>query len=123
VSDLGANQTNQKRPLQGQSPWVVNCQLTYDSLPRNLQATLAFNMAGKRIADVGIDGLDDAYEQPVPSLDFIYGQGFRVHGQDLRLGLRVKNIIDPEVVVERDGVDERVYRNGRSIELSVEMEF
>ena len=123
VSELGSNQTNQNRPLQGQSPWVVNFQLTYDSLPRNLQATLAFNMAGKRISDVGIDGLDDAYEEPVPSLDFIYGQGFRVYGQDLRAGLRVKNIIDPKVIVERDGVDEKVYRDGRSIELSIEWEF
>ena len=123
VSDLGSNQTNQNRPLQGQSPWVVNLQLTYDSLPRDLQATLAFNMAGKRIADVGIDGLDDAYEQPVPSLDFIYGQGFHLWGQYMRAGLRAKNLIDPKVIVEREGVDENVFREGRSIELSLEMEF
>jgi TonB-dependent receptor len=123
VSELGSNQTNQKRPLQGQSPWVVNLQLTYDSLPHDLQATLAFNMAGKRIADVGIDGLDDAYEQPVPSLDFIYSQGFRLWGQYMRAGLRAKNLIDPKTVVERDGVNEREFREGRSFELSLEMEF
>jgi outer membrane receptor protein involved in Fe transport len=116
-------QTNDKRPLQGQSPWVVNLQLTYDSLPRDIQATLAFNMAGERITDVGVNGLDDAYEQPVPRLDFIYGQGFQLWGQFMRAGVRVKNIIDPKYVTERDSVNEREYREGTSFELSFEMEF
>jgi outer membrane receptor protein involved in Fe transport len=123
VGDAGSNQTNQKRPLQGQSPWVVNAQLTYDSLPLDLQGTIAFNMSGERITDVGISGYDDAYEQPVATLDLIYGQGFKLWGQYMRAGIRARNLLDPEYVVERDGITEREYREGRSFEVSLEMEF
>jgi hypothetical protein len=123
VGEAGSNQTNQKRPLQGQSPWVVNAQLTYDSLPLDLQGTIAFNMSGERITDVGISGYDDAYEQPVATLDLIYGQGFKLWGQYMRAGVRARNLLDPKYVVERDGVTEREYREGRSFEVSLEMEF
>jgi outer membrane receptor protein involved in Fe transport len=116
-------QTNDKRPLQGQSPWVVNFQFTYDSLPHDIQATLAFNMQGERIDDVGVNGLDDAYEQPVPRLDLIYGQGFQLWGQFMRAGVKMKNILDPKREVDRDGVIEKESRQGASFELSFEMEF
>jgi hypothetical protein len=123
VGDEGANQTNSKRPLQGQSPWVVNAQLTYDSLPYDLQATLAFNMAGERISDVGLAPYDDAYEQPVPNLDLIYSQGFKIGGQYMRAGFRGRNLIDPRYVTDRQGINEKDYREGSSFELSIEMEF
>jgi outer membrane receptor protein involved in Fe transport len=123
VAKSAINQTNQSRRLQGQSNWVVNFQLTYDNLIRNSQATLAFNMFGDRIADVGVSGFDDAYEQPVPRLDLILKQGFKVFGTSFSLRLRANNLLDPAYERQRAGIVERRYRKGRSIELKLEKDF
>jgi outer membrane receptor protein involved in Fe transport len=121
-TSVGA-QTNEKRRLQGQSEWVVNTQLTYENLVRDMQATVAFNAAGERLSDVGISGLDDSWEQPVPVLDFIYRQGFELWNQPLSFRLKAQNLIDPVKKIERSGIVEKESRSGRSFDFSIEWTF
>jgi hypothetical protein len=116
-------QTNPKRPLQGQSDWVVNTQLTYDNLVNDWQSTIAFNMFGERVADVGVQGFDDAYEQPAPQLDFIHRQGFRLFGQEFGVRFRAENLLNPKYERTRGDVTEREYRTGRSFQIKLEWEF
>jgi len=123
VVDPDGIQTNTKRPLQGQSDWVINWQITYENLVRDMQATLAFNAAGDRLADIGPQGLDDAVEETVPVLDFIYKQGFELWNQPLSFRLRAQNLIDPAYKETRGNVTEREYRQGRSFDFSIEWEF
>jgi len=122
--------TNPKHPLQGQSEWVFNFQLSHDYLPWDLKNTLAFNMFGERLADVGAKspntvagGRDDAYAQPVPTLDYVLRWGFDLMGQDMSLTFKAKNLLDPKTEVTRSGVAERSYREGRFFTLEVGYDF
>ncbi len=65
------------RPLEGQSPYVVNTYLSYDREKSGTSARVLFNTYGKRIAFVGGQGLPNIYELPVHSLDLTLQQ--RVH--------------------------------------------
>lgn len=112
--------TNIERPLQGQSPWVVNLQLSYDNLATLTQAALLFNMFGERIVDVGQKGLPDAYEQPVPTLDFSFSKGF-TNGWTLKF--KARNLLDPEVEVTRGGTTERSYTRGVDVSFTAEYAF
>lgn len=64
--------TNAKidRPMQGQSPYVVNLGLQYDLERYGLTSTLLFNQIGRRIAYVGNDQTPVIWEAPRPLLDF-----------------------------------------------------
>lgn len=59
------------RPLQGQSPYVLNLGLMYDLEKSGINATLLYNQIGQRIANVGKkeDGFLDTYERGRPLLD------------------------------------------------------
>jgi outer membrane receptor protein involved in Fe transport len=61
------------RPLQGQSPYLLNIGLMYDLPAKGFTATLLFNQAGERIYLVGDitagAGSPDIYEAPRPVLD------------------------------------------------------
>lgn len=62
------------RPMQGQSPYVMNIGLLYDMEKTGLNATLLFNRIGERIYLVGDltsgAGSPDIYEAPRSLLDF-----------------------------------------------------
>lgn len=62
------------RPLQGQSPYVVNIGLLYDLEKAGLNMTLLYNQIGQRIYLVGDltagAGSPDIWEAPRPLLDF-----------------------------------------------------
>ena len=60
-------QTSSSRPLQGQSPYVVNVQLQYDLPNYGFSSTMLYNIVGKRITEVGTNDIPDTYEQPLAS--------------------------------------------------------
>jgi TonB-dependent receptor len=122
--------TNRKHPLQGQSEWVFNFQVTHDYLPWDLKNTLAFNMFGERLSDVGAKppnatsgGREDAYAQPVATLDYVLKWGFEAFDQDMSLTFKAKNLLDPKTEVTRSGVAERTYREGRFFSLELGYDF
>ncbi len=71
LTGAGGIQTSTVRPLQGQSPWVVNAQIGYANPELGLDVALLYNAAGRRIVDVGSLGLPDTYELPFHALDFV----------------------------------------------------
>lgn len=63
------------RPLQGQSPYLLNLGLLYDLPKQGFNATLLYNQIGRRLYFVGqgnlaIGGSPDIYEASRPILDF-----------------------------------------------------
>jgi outer membrane receptor protein involved in Fe transport len=58
------------RPMQGQSPYVVNASLQYDVEKLGLTTTLLYNQIGDRIAFVGGFGVPPVWEATRPLLDF-----------------------------------------------------
>jgi outer membrane receptor protein involved in Fe transport len=82
------------RPLQGQSPYVINVGLLYDQEATGWNATLLFNQIGQRIAFVGDASLDypDIYEAGRALLDFQLAKKiFRKKGE---LRLNVSDILN-----------------------------
>ncbi|HEY0668871.1 MAG TPA: TonB-dependent receptor [Sphingobacteriaceae bacterium] len=58
------------RPLQGQSPYLVNSGLQYFSPKASLTFTAVYNRIGQRISLVGYQGYADIYENARDVLDF-----------------------------------------------------
>jgi len=112
-------QTSNQRPLQGQSPYVWNFQFGYDDDERDIHAALLYNVFGKRIVDVGVSGAPDKYQQPRPSLDFVYSQGFG----NWKLKGKLKNLLDPLIEITQGKETNRSTRIGREYSIAVEYEF
>lgn len=110
-------QTNTTRPMQGQSPYVANIQLGYTDVDAGREATLLFNRSGRRISEVGVSGQPDIHEESFDALDFNWKQRI---GDDWRLALRLRNLLDPAVSYTQGGLDTRRYHKGRELALSVE---
>ncbi|MCF6171062.1 MAG: TonB-dependent receptor [Bacteroidales bacterium] len=79
------------RPLFGQSPYIFNTILGYDSKPLGLSANLVFNVIGERIVLVTKGGTPDIIEQPFPQLDFNIQ---KTVGKHLTLSLKAKNLLN-----------------------------
>lgn len=58
------------RPMQGQSPYLLNAGLQYDIEELGLYSTALFNVVGRRILYVGNEQLPPIWEAPRPLLDF-----------------------------------------------------
>ena len=112
-------QTSNQRPLQGQSPYVWNFQLGFDDEERGINAALLFNVFGERIVDVGVSGAPDILEQPRPSLDFVYSQGFG----DWKLKFKFKNLLDPDVELTQGKETTRIMQIGREYSVAVQYDF
>lgn len=89
VSDTQENENQIKdRALQGQSPYVINAGLLYNDIDRGLQASLMYNVFGKRIFSVGdLTGNRTQYEMPKGLLDFTFTKQLGEHF-DLKLGIQ-----------------------------------
>jgi len=90
--DLGASATAQDRvrPLQGQSPYIVNVAMYYEEPVTNLTAAVIYNIFGDRIFSVGDVLFPTIYELSRNSLDFTITK--RVKRVSYKLG--IQNILD-----------------------------
>jgi outer membrane receptor protein involved in Fe transport len=84
---LGAGAENQvsERPMQGQSPYLVNAGFYYNDNDNGLQVSILYNVFGKRIYVVGdIDANPDQYEMPRHLIDISFtkraGRNFEIKG-------------------------------------------
>lgn len=119
-SDNAGGQTNNTRPLQGQSPYVVNLQLGYDNPDKGLQWSLLYNVFGKRISEAGTSGRPDVFEQPFDQLDLVYSQRFRDHW---KLSLKASNLINDEVLYLQGDQVQRSAKKGRGLSVGIEYAF
>ncbi|BET67620.1 TonB-dependent receptor [Opitutales bacterium ASA1] len=112
------------RELLGQSPYIVNFDVSYDDFERGTTATIAYNLQGRRLHLVTFGALPDIYEQPAGELDFVLSQ--RITSR-LRLKFTAKNLLDPDYEktmshAGRDYYYER-FRRGRTFGLSLNYSF
>lgn len=117
--------TNRSRPMQGQSPYVLNLTLGYDNPDWGTQATLLYNIFGERLSVVGNSGIPDTYEQPRGALDVSVAQNI---GYGLQLKLSVRNLLDSRYSFTMDfpngeSVETESYNVGRSISIGLGFSF
>ena len=116
LTGTGGIGTSTMRPLQGQSPYVLNLQLGWDHPDRRDQFTILYNVIGRRIVEVGAGGTPDAFELPVNLIDFVAKTQL---GQDWTLSFKLGNILNPLAVSLQgeDLIDE--IRRGQRIGLGL----
>lgn len=90
----GGIQTSQDRALAGQSPFVVNTALDWTHDKTKTRARILYNVQGKRISEVGTQGIPDTYEQPRHIVDFSVAQGV---GEHVDLKFTIENLFDSPV--------------------------
>lgn len=74
--DLGSDSTlsqARRRPLQGQSPYIINATLQYNT-DSSWKINMAYNIIGKRIVYVGNTIFPTIYEMPRHSLDITFSR-------------------------------------------------
>lgn len=86
--------TSRKRPMVGQSEYVINLTLGYDHPTAGLSCRLLYNTFGKRISQLGTYNLPDTYEQPFEKFDATVDQKLDAHWS---VKLRATNLLDTEV--------------------------
>ena len=88
------------RPLQGQSPYIINIGLNYNDPQRDLQLNLLYNVIGKRIVFVGLKDYPDFYEMPRNVLDLTFSKGL---GKKWQVKGGVTDILNQPVLWLQDG--------------------
>jgi hypothetical protein len=88
IVDLGtqASAQQRERPLQGQSPYIVNSIIGYNDLKKKNSAALSYNVFGRRLFAVGDINNPDIWEMPRHSLDFTFTKSFNAFA--LKAGLQ-----------------------------------
>lgn len=79
------------RELQGQSPFILNLDLSYNNFNSGTTASLNYNTFGERLSRVSANVTPDVYEQPASQLDLILSQ--KLYGP-LSLKFAVKNLLN-----------------------------
>ena len=99
--------TQPDRPMQGQSPYVINAGLFYQNDRIGLTASLLYNRIGKRIIGIGksnsIDNdvnstIPDSYEMPRNTLDLTISKTI---GKSVELRCTVKDLLSEDVVYKQ----------------------
>ncbi|WP_207632540.1 TonB-dependent receptor [Foetidibacter luteolus] len=75
------------RPLQGQSPYVINFALQYDVEKLGLNSTILFNQIGRRILYVGNKDVPEIWEAPRPLLDLQIAKKILKNKGEIRLNI------------------------------------
>lgn len=126
-----------KRPLQGQSPYVVNTGLNYNNPENLLSGGASFNRVGKRIVFVGTDIYPDFYENPRSVIDAQFSMKMAKSGKRENLVAKVQfnDILAQKIIIYQnqlaDGTEYkpgtsremRVTNPGRSISISISYKF
>jgi len=100
VSAEGLGYTNNIRRMTGQSEYVLNTQLGFDSDDGQHSASLIYNLFGERLffAARSIGNHQDAYEQPFNSLDITYSW---YATNNLTTKVKIANILNEERIFEQ----------------------
>ena len=113
--DIGI-QTSDVRPLQGQCPYIINISLGYEAQNWDISSSVAYNIYGRRLSDVGNHGAPDVYEQPRGELDLSFS---RTVADTYKFSFSAKNILDPDVHFRQGDATSVIYKNGRSFSFGI----
>ena len=108
--------TSRERPMQGQAPYVVNFNATYDN-PDLVEATLLYNVIGPNITDVASQGLPDVYAEPYHKLDLVLRRGL---SDGLKLKVAAQNLLNARIERTQGDLAILSYDPGMSLSLGLE---
>ena len=108
------------RPLQGQSPYLLNFDLTYNNRNSGSMISLSLNSFGDRLSEVSLGGTPDIYEQSFTNMNLVFTQKIF---NAFQLKFAAKNLLDAEVKKSHEFKGEEYiyqqYSKGRSFSLGL----
>ncbi len=115
------------RPLQGQSPYLINGGLEYNDFEKGLETGLFYNVQGKTLEVVGLGESPDVYTQPFHNLSFSFRKKLGKENKT-SISLNISNILDDvrESLFESYNSTHQIfrYRNvGRSFSVGYNVSF
>ena len=112
-------QAARERSLQGQSPFLLNLNLSYDNFATGTAAGIYYNMFGRRLAEVSLGGTPDVFEEERGTLDCTFSQQWH----EYKIKLSAKNLLDSSFAkaYRYQGTDyiASQYYQGRSFSISL----
>jgi hypothetical protein len=100
------------RPLQGQSPYLVNAGLQYDA-EKGTNVSILYNRIGQRLSLVGNTQFSDIYEKPRDLVDFQISQ--KVFNKKGEVRLTVSDILNQKVMTYQNKNSAKAYNAGTDI--------
>lgn len=139
--DSGSKEEN--RPMQGQSPYLINTGIFYKNSKQQLDVAVLYNRIGKRIIGVGRSvgttsgnetlRVPDSYEMPRDVLDLSLSKRFGTHWE---LKMNIRDLLAQKVYYKQfdqvqysDGTNKKVqevtrcYKPGRKVGINVTYKF
>lgn len=98
------------RPMQGQSPYLVNAAVQYDVEEIGLNTTILFNQIGRRILYVGNEQIPPVWEAPRPLLDLQIAKKLIQNKAELKLN--ITNLLNQRAQFYHDLDDSKGYTSG-----------
>jgi TonB-dependent receptor len=92
IEDLH-NNPETTRDFQGQSPYIINFNLAYVNDDWGTDASIYYNIFGKRLSEIGPNGAPNVYELARPELNLILSQKFF---DGFKIKLSAKNLLDSD---------------------------
>jgi len=109
------------RPMQGQSPYLVNLGLQYDIEKSGISSTLLFNQIGRRIAYVGNEQVPAIWENPRPLMDFQFAKKLLKNKGELKLN--ISDIFNKKAVFYHDLDENNKYSGSVKDGLAIERKY
>ncbi|MBC7948507.1 MAG: TonB-dependent receptor [Chitinophagaceae bacterium] len=106
VDASGNKLASTERPLQGQSPYLVNAGFQYDG-DKGTNVSLLYNRIGQRLAFVGNNDFGDIYEAPRDLVDFQISQ--KIMNKKGEIRLTVSDILNQGVTTYENRDTKKVY--------------
>jgi len=117
LSDNYSGPQDVKRPMMGQSPWIVNAGLYYQNDSCGFQFNLMYNVIGPRVVVAGVLDVPEIYEMPRHQIDLSVVKTFGKN-RNVDVRLNVTDLLNQETLLlqdkEGDGVLNRTTDNRMS---------
>lgn len=117
-----------KRPMMGQSPWIVNAGLYYQNDSNGFQFNVMYNVIGPRVVVAGMIDFPELYEMPRHQVDISIVKTFGKN-KNLDVRLNVTDLLNQENLILQDkdanGLNRQddnrmqVYKRGTYVTLGV----
>lgn len=102
---------NESSQLQGAAPYIANVDVTYQMTRKryDLLNTLVFNYTGDSVYAQGVNGFEDTIQEGIATLNFVSSVAFN----NMKVSLKVNNILNSDYVLSRDADDGKNYILGK----------
>ncbi len=118
----GGIQTNNKRALQGQAPFVINASIEYADDTWGT-TRLLYNTIDRQIVAAGADGLPDIYQERRDQLDVVWVGKFSPFDTPIKTKLAVENLLNDPFHETQGGHTTSRYTTGIKFTVGVSYSF